>query len=214
MNCLLLCFVGGIVGARLYFVFLKWNEFALHPVEILETWKGGLSIHGGIIGALVTGCIYCRLTNLSVLVCADILSIAAILGQSIGRWGNFFNNELFGYPVSSTFPLKLYIPPEYRPARFQHADYFHPTFLYESVWDLFVFLILYYLAPKLKDTPGLIFMLYLLLYSTGRIFIESMRSDSIMYAGIQVPMIACTLSILIALIGIIVLLIRHKQANI
>ncbi|MBI4534086.1 MAG: prolipoprotein diacylglyceryl transferase [Candidatus Melainabacteria bacterium] len=210
INGTLLSFVAGIVGARAYFVALSWPYFSVHPDEIIATWNGGLSIHGGIAGGLLAGLIYCRRAKLPILTCCDIGGIVTSLGQAIGRWGNFFNSEAFGKPVSEAFPLKLYIPYENRPIGYQGSEYFHATFLYESLWDLTIFVVLYFLAFKyLKRYPGITFLLYLAVYSCGRLFIEPLRTDSIMLCGFAVPMLASLVCLVISLIGCIVLGVKY-----
>jgi phosphatidylglycerol:prolipoprotein diacylglycerol transferase len=212
LNLTLISFIGGIVGARVYFCLLKWHDFIANPMEIFATWHGGMSIHGGIIGAFIAGIFYCRAVALPIAACADILCTAAALGQAIGRWGNFFNCELFGLPTPDTFPLKLYIPPQDRPQQFANSQYFHPTFLYESAWDFLLFVFLYfYAAPRLKFLPGATFLLYLVLYSIGRIAIESIRLDSIMYAGIAVPIIASVVVLCVASASLAILLLRRRS---
>lgn len=211
VNGVLFAFIGGIIGARLYFVALSWSYFANHPAEIVATWNGGLSIHGGIVGGLVVGMLYCRAQKLALLTCCDIGGVATALGQSIGRWGNFFNSEAFGKPVPADFPLKLYIPLENRPLSFQNAEFFHPTFLYESVWDLTIFCALYFIiADYLRPYPGVTFLTYLGLYSLGRLIIETLRTDSIMVFGMAAPILVSALSLLMSLAGSAFLLMRYR----
>jgi phosphatidylglycerol:prolipoprotein diacylglycerol transferase len=214
VNCALLSFIGGIAGARLYYVALQWSHFHDHLLEICATWNGGLSIHGGMIGVILFGGIYCLRSKLPFLQMLDILCACIPLGQAIGRWGNFFNSELFGRPVPPDFPLKLFIPPENRPPQYFSDSYFHPTFLYESLWNLLIFLLLYFVAAdRLQKYPGMTVFVYLLLYSIGRLLIEPMRTDSIMAGAIQVPMIASAVSVVIALGGIVFLLIRNRTVR-
>ncbi len=190
-NLALIGFLGGIVGSRLYFVMLNWSSFWTQPQEIIAMWHGGMSIHGGIIGGFLTTVIYCRYAKLPVLRCLDMGACTIPLAQAIGRWGNFFNSEAFGRPVPENFPLKLLIPRESVPAEYFTHQYFHPTFLYESIWNLLTFLFLYYFAAKkLFRYPGLCFLLYLNLYSLGRLMIEPLRVDSIMAGALPVPIIA------------------------
>lgn len=204
INATLVGFIGGILGARLYFVALSWSSFAGHPEDILATWKGGGSIHGGILGGLLAAIFYLRWNKMPLLPCLDIAGVALPLGQAIGRWGNFFNSEAFGKPVPPDFPLKLFIPPENRPAAFQNSDYFHPTFLYESLLDLTIFSVLYFfLADKLRAYPGACFMIYLASYSAGRMLIEMLRVDSIMLFGYPAPILASALCFLGALFGLL-----------
>jgi len=210
----LVAFIGGIVGARLYFVALSWPYFSLHPWEILATWHGGLSIHGGLAGGLAAGVIYCLWVKLPVLTACDIAGCVIGLGQAIGRWGNFFNNEAFGRPVPLNFPLKLYIPEEFRPLAYQNVEYFHAAFLYEAIWDATVFALLYFLlADRLKDKPGMLFLLYVAGYSTGRLIIEPIRTDSIIAFNIPVPVIASLVLIVVSLAGLAYLTIRYRSPS-
>jgi phosphatidylglycerol:prolipoprotein diacylglycerol transferase len=210
VNAALVSFIGGVIGARLYFVALSWQSFVSHPADILATWKGGGSIHGGIIGGVIAAVLYLRANKMPVLTCLDIGGICIPLGQAIGRWGNFFNSEAFGRPVPPDFPLKLYIPPENRPVAYQNFDFFHPTFLYESLWDLTIFALLYFLlADKLKPYPGMCFLVYLAAYSSGRVFIEMLRVDSIMLFGYPAPILVSITCLALALVGIAVVAARH-----
>lgn len=214
VNTILISFIGGIIGGRLYFVALEWSTFALHPENILATWQGGLSIHGGMIGCVLAAYAYCHFNKIPFLKALDIGGIVVPLGQAIGRWGNFFNNECFGGPVDSSYPLKLYIPEEFRPAQFQNDSYFHPAFLYESIWDLLLFLLLYfYLGKQLKKYPGVTFMVYLALYSIGRLLIEPLRTDSIMKLGLPVPMIASAVCLLFSFVAAALLMLKYRHAK-
>jgi phosphatidylglycerol:prolipoprotein diacylglycerol transferase len=220
VNLALLCFIGGIIGARLYFVALSWPQFASNPSEIFFSAREGfsirgLSIHGGIIGALIVGLTYCWRTKLPFLTSCDVIAACLPLGQAIGRWGNFFNSEAFGRPVPDHFPLKLFIPPDQRPLLFSNFQFFHPTFLYESLWDLALFLILFkYAADKLRKYPGLTSCVYLAGYSIGRLLIEPIRVDSIMFApGLPTPSLVSGLSLIIALIGMLIILMRNRARS-
>ena len=195
------CFIAGIIGARLYYVTLSYSFFLAHPLEIMATWNGGLSIHGGIAGGIIAGMIFCHRHKLSLFKYADLICTCVPLGQAVGRWGNFFNSEAYGRPVSDDFFLKLYIPPECRPMSYYTYNYFHPTFLYESVWDLILFAFLYFWAYKrTKAHPGMIFGLYLSGYSLGRMFIEPLRIDSVAsFAGLPVPVVASALTLIFSL---------------
>lgn len=205
VNCALSSFVGAIIGARLYYVALQWQNYVNNLPDIVATWHGGMSLHGGIIGAFIGCLIYCKLTKSKFWQFCDVITTSVPLAQSIGRWGNFFNSEAFGKPVGPDFPLKLYIPPDRRPAQFQQDSYFHPTFLYEAVWDLGLFLLLYFiLANRLKKYDGMAFSVYITIYSIGRLLIEPIRSDSIMAGTIPFPMIASAVGLAIGLIGMII----------
>jgi len=184
-------FLCGVLGARLYYVSLNLSHFIGSPGEILATWNGGLSIHGGIIGGAGAGYIYLKRQKLAAMKYLDLLACVTPLAQAVGRWGNFFNSEAFGLPVADTFPLRLFIPPESRPMMYHNAKFFHPTFLYESIYDLLIFVFLYFFAyRRLCKYPGLVVFVYISLYSLGRIVIEQIRIDSVAYYhGMPVPLL-------------------------
>ncbi|HEY9705173.1 MAG TPA: prolipoprotein diacylglyceryl transferase [Allocoleopsis sp.] len=190
--------VAAIPGARIYYVIFQWQEYAQRPQDIMAIWKGGIAIHGAIIGGLIAGFIFSKINKLSFWQLTDIVTPSLILGQAIGRWGNFFNSEAFGSPTN--LPWKLYISPDRRPEIWQNYEYFHPTFLYESIWNILVFGFLLTLffkdldkKPNLK--PGTLFFLYLILYSLGRVWIEGLRTDSLMLGPLRIAQV-------ISLIGI------------
>ena len=212
INAALIGFVSGVLGGRLYFVALSWPYFISHPAEILATWKGGLSIHGGIIGGFLATAIYCYYAKLPVLRCLDMGGCATVLAQAVGRWGNFFNSEAFGRPVGEDFPLKLFIPLENRPLPYFHHSYFHPTFLYESLWNVLTFLFLYYVVlPRMEKYPGATFCIYVALYNVGRLLIEPIRVDSIMAMGVPVPIVASAAGLALSLIAAMALISYHKR---
>lgn len=193
--------IGGIFFARLYYVLFNWNYYIQHPLETFMTWRGGLSIHGVIIGGILIIYLYTKKHKLSVLKYTDLCAYGLIFAQAIGRWGNFFNAEAFGNPTN--LPWKLYIPPENRPFEYVNYEYFHPTFLYESLWNLFVFFILIFFARKnFKEKTGSITFTYLVLYSLGRFIIEGLRVDNIYSVfGIHIAQFASIILFLTGLIG-------------
>lgn len=201
--------VGGLVGARLYYVLFNLDYYLATPFKIIAVWEGGLAIHGGLIGGLLVGGGYAWTRRLPLARYLDIVAPSVVLGQAIGRWGNFFNEEAFGRPTD--LPWRLYISPPHRPLPFQNAEYFHPTFLYESLWDLGVFAILVLLLRRrLERAPGALFLAYLGLYSLGRIWVEGLRLDSLMLGPIRVAQLASGLAILAAAIGVPLLLSRQR----
>lgn len=205
-------FGGGVIGARLYYVLLNWKHFLSEPLAALMIWTGGLSIHGGLLGGIVAGLGYCKFKKLPLLVTADLILSAMPLAQAIGRWGNFFNSEAFGRPVGDDFPLKLFIPQESRPWEFKEQKYFQPTFLYESVYDLLLFCLLYFgLAERLRRYPGVLACLYIIGYSIGRLIIEPMRTDSLLAFGIPAAIVTSTILLVIAVILVAVLVLHHRK---
>lgn len=171
-----------IVGARLYFVLFNWENYSTNPLEALAIWKGGLAIHGGLIGSFIAGYFYVKKHHYSFLVLADIAAPSIILGQAIGRWGNFMNQEAYGGPVSLSFLQSVHLPQWLIGQMNILGTYYHPTFLYESIWNitgLILLLSLRYLHPS----RGVIFFSYLAWYSIGRFFIEGLRTDSLTFYG-------------------------------
>ena len=181
--------ISGIIGARLYYCLLNYDFYLRFPTEILAIRHGGISIHGAILGGLVGLIIFAKRNNISIPKLADISAIGLVLAQSIGRWGNFFNSEAFGTPTD--LPWKLYIAPQYRPVPYTNVEYFHPTFLYESILDFGIFLILFYIVKnKLFKKDGNIALCYLITYSLARIFVEHFRIDSVCFIhGYPVAMV-------------------------
>ncbi|MEQ9236122.1 prolipoprotein diacylglyceryl transferase [Coleofasciculus sp. E2-BRE-01] len=197
--------IGAIPCARLYYVLFEWEQYAQRPEDIIAIWKGGIAIHGAILGGLVATIIFARIQKLSVWLLADLVVPSLILGQAIGRWGNFFNSEAFGSPTN--LPWKLYIPPQQRPPGYINYQYFHPTFLYESLWNLLIFAILITLFFRdLKRKPhlkvGTLALIYLVGYSAGRIWIEGLRTDSLMVGPLRIAQIVSLVSILLGLAGL------------
>ncbi len=172
--------LGAVLGARLYYVLLEWRQFSANPVEALAIWKGGIAIHGALIAGSLTTVLYCRWRQQPFWPLLDILVPSVALGQAIGRWGNFFNSEAFGLPTE--LPWKLYIPLANRPVEFLERTGFHPTFLYESLWNLGVCLLLLLLLRsagrgRIALPAGALSCIYLMAYSSGRVWIEGLRLD-------------------------------------
>ena len=205
--------VGAIPGARIYYVLFQWQEYSQHPADIFAIWKGGIAIHGAIIGGVIAGIIFAKVNKLSFWQLADVIAPSLILGQAIGRWGNFFNSEAFGRPTD--LPWKLYIPVANRPLQYINNEFFHPTFLYESVWNLLVFSILIYLffwgiKHKKKLRTGTIFFVYLIAYSLGRVWIEGLRMDSLMLGDMRIAQLISLSAIAFGLFGLIWLYLWKK----
>jgi len=201
-----------IIGARLYYVLLSLDYYLKYPKEIFAIWHGGISIHGAILGGLLTGIIYFKfIKKIPVLPYADVVSYGLSLGQGIGRWGNFFNQEAFGLPCD--LPWKLYIDPPFRPSGLTQYSYFHPAFLYESIWDFLVFLVLFFVVRKwAKNRFGLVFFSYLIVYSSGRIFIENIRTDSVLNVqNLPIALLVSIFTILISIFGILFLVNKYKN---
>jgi phosphatidylglycerol---prolipoprotein diacylglyceryl transferase len=193
--------IAGLVGARLYEVAFNWDYYGRFPAKIVAVWEGGLAIHGALIAGPIVGVWLGRRWRLPILRSLDVAAPSIAIGQAIGRWGNFFNEEAFGRPTD--LPWKLYVSPPHRPPEFAHDEYFHPTFLYESLWDLGVFLILVlWLRPRLRHRPGALFFCYIGLYSVGRFAIEALRLDSFWLLGLRVPQLASAAGLIVAAVGL------------
>ena len=190
----------GLAGARLYYAIFSWDDFQDHPWQILQIWKGGLSIYGGLAGAALGLAIYAKRSGIHFAKIFDLAAVTLPLGQAIGRFGNFFNQEAFGAPTD--LPWKMYIEPARRPAEMLAERYYHPAFLYEAAWDTLVFFILWRLAQRQRN-PGALFGFYLVLYSMGRFLIESLRLDSFFWRGLRIDQITALAMILIGLAIII-----------
>lgn len=201
--------VTGILGARLYYCLVNFSYYVSHPLEVLYIRQGGLSIHGMIIVGILSLFIFSKKYKMSFLQLVDSFLCGTALAQSIGRWGNFFNSEAFGTPTD--LPWKLYIPITHRPQQFINYEYFHPTFLYESILDFLIFVILVLLFKRLSKKSGLIACIYLILYSFVRIIIESCRIDSVLnIEGIPIAQIMSFVMIILASVSIM-FLIRKKN---
>ncbi len=198
--------IAAIPCARLYYVAFEWDKYVDNPAEIVAIWHGGIAIHGAILGGLIAALLFARLNKISFWQLADLVAPSLILGQAIGRWGNFFNSEAFGRPTD--LPWKLYIPPAQRPIGYTQFDYFHPTFLYESLWNLAVFALLITLFRwGLKHPNGLkvgtLFLVYLVAYSLGRVWIEGLRMDSLMVGPLRMAQMVSLTCVAIGTFGLI-----------
>ena len=197
-----------IFGARLYYVIFRWNIYKNNLSSILNIRQGGLAIHGAIIGGLLVLIWLVKKYEVNFWQVVDILAPSLVLGQAIGRWGNFINQEAYGGIVSEEFINKF--PSFIKNQMFIAGNYHHPAFLYESIWDFAIFLSLIFIRKKKFIKNGDIFAIYLISYSLGRFFIEGMRTDSLMFNGL---MVARIISIVLIVTGIIILVLRHRKGN-
>lgn len=184
-----------IVCARAYYVIFTWEYYARNPISILYIWEGGLAIYGGVLGAVLGMWIFCRVKKLKFAAVLDLVLLGFLIGQAMGRWGNFFNREAFGAPTDSFFRMGLYNTTT------GSWEYYHPTFLYESVWNLIGLGLLHVLSKK-RRYDGQIALGYAAWYGLGRAFIEGLRMDSLYWGPFRVSQVLAALSCLAA-VGIL-----------
>lgn len=203
----------GILCARIYFCLLNSGYYISHPIEILDIRQGGLSIHGAIIGGLLSMIFVAIKEKISFLTLMDAVAGATFLGQGIGRWGNYFNSEAFGLPVE-TQNWGLVIPQNLRPPQYVDYNFFHPAFLYESFLDLISFCFLLYIFKKFSYRyNGIVFFIYLILYSIIRFFIEQIRIDSAFYiASVPIAEVVSVILFIAGTIGSVVIIKNNVKS--
>ena len=212
-----------IIGARLYYVIFRWDYYAAHPSEIIAIWNGGLAIYGGIIGGIIAAFITCRFNKLNFYNLLDCAGMSLLIGQGIGRWGNFANQEAFGSNTTMPWGMMSEKTTQYLEENYDslkelgmNVDPYapvHPTFLYESLWCLGSFLILLFIYKKCRKFSGQLFLTYGVLYGTGRAIIEGFRTDSL-YIGDTTLRVSQVLSGVVALLflaALIYMLIKTKK---
>ena len=199
IDVVLVAAIFAFIGARLYFVLFCDDraEYLEHPIEILKIWKGGLGIYGGIIFAFIAGLIMCKIRKVNAPAMFDLASLGFLIGQCIGRWGNFFNQEAFGsntdLPWGMTGDI---IQSGVNGGGYTLNEPVHPTFLYESLWCLLGFILLHILSKKAYKFKGQIFSLYLIWYGVGRFMIESLRTDSLYFGAMKVSQLVAVIAVI------------------
>ena len=195
-----------IIGARLYYVLFKLDYFIANPDRIFALRDGGLAIYGGIIAGIIVGIIWCRAKKIRVFAVADLTAFGLLIGQSVGRWGNFINREAFGAQTEIFCRMGLTVP------GFETL-YVHPTFLYESLWNILGLIVLHIWSKKGKRKyDGQIFWLYILWYGLGRAWIEGLRSDSL-YIGSTDIRVSQLLAIVSAVVSLVILIINARKQH-
>lgn len=207
INLFFYIIIFAFIGARLYYVIFNWNYYSTNLTSIFKVWEGGLAIHGGMIAALLFIIFYTKKYKVDTLRLLDILVVSLILGQAIGRWGNFMNGEAHGAMTTLEHLQNLHIPEFIINGMNINGVYYEPTFLYESLWCLIGFVILIIYRNRKYTKIGTTTSLYLIWYGIGRFFIEQMRTDSLMLGNFRVAQIV---SILMILIGIIMFIILRQ----
>lgn len=188
-DLILVVLPSSVVGARLYYVVFNWQDYQWDILKMINTRLGGMAIHGGVLFGLLSGYIFCKKRGLKFWQLADMVAPGLILGQAIGRWGNFLNQEAHGGPTDLPWGIMV------------DGVKVHPTFLYESIWNLGVFFILWKYKDK-KQNHGEVIMLYMILYSIGRFFIEGLRTDSLMLGPLRMAQVISIVFIILGGAGI------------
>ncbi len=208
-----MCFwavIVGFLGARAYYVIFNWQIYASDPISVFRIWEGGLAIHGGLIAGFLTVYFYCKKYRVRFLKIIDMAVPSVILAQAIGRWGNFFNQEAHGGIVLRSTLESFKIPEFIINVMYINGAYYHPTFFYESVWCIIGFIILILLRHYKYLKVGSLTCFYLVWYSVGRFFIETLRTDSLMIGGFKVALVV---SVVLFVIGIIGLMIQSRKGK-
>lgn len=196
-----------IISARIYYVIFEWGYYKNHLADIPQIWNGGIAIHGALIGSVLTAYIFSKKRGISFWKIADIAAPSIILGQAIGRWGNFMNQEAHGGEVTRAFLENLHLPEFIINQMYINGAYYHPTFLYESLWNFAGFILLM-LLRRVNFRRGELFLTYVIWYSIGRFFVEGLRTDSLMLGSLRM---AQTISIALIVGAIIILIYRRKK---
>ena len=197
-----------VIGARIYYVATKWSEYREHPISVLYLWEGGIAVYGSIIAAILTLLVFCKIKKIPAYDLLDCCCVGLILGQAVGRWGNFVNAEAYG--TSTTLPWRMSLLEGGRMIEV------HPTFLYESLWDFGVFVLLMVLFTRKRTFPGKVFWNYLLWYGIGRFFIEGLRTDSLYIGSLRISQCVAALSVIVSVIMLFWLskqMKRNKEEN-
>ena len=196
-----------ILCARAYYCIFSWESYAADPISVLYIWEGGLAIYGGVLGAAIGVTVLCLVKKLKLPALLDLVALGFLIGQSIGRWGNFFNREAFGAATESFFRMGLFNTIT------QQVEYYHPTFLYESVWNAAGFVLLHFLSKR-RQYDGQIALGYVAWYGLGRTFIEGLRVDSLYWGNFRVSQLLAAVSCFAAVVVLVVLAFRpHDKAK-
>ena len=205
IDFILIAFPLAIVGARLYYVFFEWGYYSQHLSEIFAIWNGGIAIYGGLLTGALVLYLFSRRRLIEPIDFLDIAAPSVMIAQSIGRWGNFFNQEAYGAAVKSL----NYLPSFIRDQMYIDGSYRQPTFLYESIWNLLGFLLILILRRKPQFLrQGEVTAFYLIWYGFGRMIIEGMRTDSLMFAGLRVSQ---WLSMILILVGLAIIIYQRRK---
>ncbi|TKH06792.1 prolipoprotein diacylglyceryl transferase [Peribacillus simplex] len=199
-----------IISARIYYVIFQWEYYSQNPGDIIKIWNGGIAIHGALIGSVLTAIVFAKVKKVSFWKLVDIAAPSLLLGQAIGRWGNFMNQEAHGGEVTRSFLENMHLPEFIINQMYINGTYYHPTFLYESIWNILGVIILLSLR-KVNLRRGELFLTYVIWYSIGRYFIEGLRTDSLMLT--ESLRIAQVISIVLVVVAIALLVYRRVRGH-
>lgn len=227
LDCIIGGIIGGVVGARAYYVLLNWDNYAGDWKSIFNIREGGLAIYGGIIGAFLTGFLVAKIRKVKFLPLMDIVGIGFLLGQGIGRWGNFFNQEAFGCNTDSIFGMSGGRIQEWITDQYPSTTYFanfgtaldasqpvHPCFLYESVWCLLGFVLLAIFAKKIRRYDGQIFLIYICWYGAERAVVEGLRTDSLVIGNVRISQLLAICCVVVSIILQVVIGTKVKRMGV
>jgi len=207
-DCVIIGLIAGIIGARLYYVAFRWSDYAADPAKIFAVHEGGLAIYGGVIGGLGAGCIVAKMKKIKIPAILDVASMGFLIGQGIGRWGNFINQEAFG--AETDLPWRMISENTIIDNKVVAV---HPCFLYESVWCLLGFAVLYVISRKWRKFDGQMFLMYLIWYGFERMVVEGLRTDSL-YTPLFGLRVSQVLSAVLVIIGIVLLVINLRKSKV
>ncbi|MBC8545542.1 prolipoprotein diacylglyceryl transferase [Clostridiaceae bacterium NSJ-31] len=222
IDVLLVAVMGGIVGARIYYVAFSWNEYKDNLADIFKIWEGGIAIYGGLIGAILVGLWMCRVRKVRVLPMLDIATGGVIIGQAIGRWGNFVNIEAFGSNTTMPWGMTSPVIERYLTAHQQELAEVgvivdpsmpvHPTFFYESIWCLLGFILIAWYTKR-RRFDGELVLFYCVWYGAERAVVEGLRTDSLMWGNFRVSQVLSIIGVVVALALWIWIRVKIKRAN-
>ncbi|MGE6611805.1 prolipoprotein diacylglyceryl transferase [Peribacillus sp. NPDC076916] len=199
-----------IISARIYYVIFQWEYYSQNPGDIIKIWNGGIAIHGALIGSVLTAVVFAKVKKVSFWKLADIAAPSLLLGQAIGRWGNFMNQEAHGGEITRSFLENMHLPEFIINQMYINGAYYHPTFLYESIWNIAGVIILLSLR-KVNLRRGELFLTYVIWYSIGRFYIEGLRTDSLMLT--ESLRIAQVISIVLVVVAIALVVYRRVRGH-
>ena len=202
----------GILGARIWYVLMSLDYYAYHLSEVVAIWQGGLAIQGGLFAGLLFSYYFFKKKNISFLDAGDAIMPGVLIAQACGRWGNFFNHEAYGSEVTLAFLQKLHLPQFIIEHMYINGAYHHPTFLYESLGNIIVFLVITFIIRKYIKIQGIPFACYFIGYGIVRFPVEALRTDSLMFMGLKMAQVISILFIIVGIVMIILCVRRNKNA--